>query len=560
MGRLWGLMVSGAVLMAVLPPLTGCRSRTPEPRTVEAPAAAVEPAPRVASGKATLLLLADIRGTLKPCGCTADLQKGGFDRLGPHLAAERAAHPGAKVLHAGPLFYDSASVEPAKAAQRARQVEVAAELLAAVGVDVAAATAVDLAASNGRLGALLKQSGVGVTAANLTAGGLAGVERWVVLDVGGQKDGDSKAGGLKNGGLKIGVFAIASADHSEQLGAAGAVADPVASARAAVAALSSRADVVVLLSELGLRHTKRLVRKVEGIDFAIAGGLGEYPVASDEAELVGKTRVMQFHREGRYVGRLSLDLVEGKRDFVDASAPSAAELAALDARIEQLSADLKSWTATRGADDRSVRNANSKLKGLEQRRSELAVLKGEAPAGASSFSFHVTSLDWDLPQDPTIAAKMDAFDEELKGINLASAGTLPEPKPGEAVYVGVDECLECHDDTANFWEHDIHAKAWETLEEGKKTFDIECVHCHVTGYGKAGGSILGKTEGLEDVQCEACHGPGSLHVESDGEGHILLSPDEDTCADCHNSHHSPRFDFKKWRKRIIVPGHGLPLE
>ena len=155
-------------------------------------------------------------------------------------------------------------------------------------------------------------------------------------------------------------------------------------------------------------------------------------------------------------------------------------------------------------------------------------------------------------------AKMDAFDEELKAINLANAGTLPEPKPGQAVYVGVAECLSCHPETETYWEKDFHAHAWETLVEQKKTFDAECVSCHVTGYGKAGGSLLGQTKDREDVQCEACHGPGSIHAESEDIEDIVAKPGKDLCVTCHNAHHSPQFDFAKWRKQIIVPGHGLP--
>ncbi len=537
--------VISALVCVVTLGLAGCRSRAPAPSSVETPAAKVEPAQqRAQAGKATLLLLADIRGTLKPCGCTVDLQKGGFDRLGPQLAAERAAFPGAKVLHAGPLFYTGPEVEESKAAQRQRQVDVAAELLAAVGVDVAAATSVDLVASGGKLATLLKTAGVTATVANLRAESLPDVVPWTVVEA---------------GTLKVGVFAIDAPPEGDELGSAATVTDPAEAAQRAVRELSGKADLVVLLSALGLRETKRLVRKVAGIDFAIAGGLGEHPVASDEAELVGSTRVMQFHREGRYVGRLSIDLVGGSHDFVDASAPSAAELATLDQRVADLKGRLTTWTAEKGPDHRDVRNAASKLEGLEQRRAALTSHKAEAPPGRSSFSFQVTSLDWDLPQDEAITAKMDAFDEELKTINLANAGTLPEAKPGEAVYVGVDACLECHDDAQTYWDNELHATAWETLVELKKTFDIECVHCHVTGYGKAGGSILGKTEAREDVQCEACHGPGSLHVDADGEGPIVAKPGKETCEQCHNSHHSPKFDFDTWRKRVIVPGHGLPV-
>jgi hypothetical protein len=535
-----------AVGLAVLATLMvlgcgGCKAPTGEPHRADpsVPAEAT-PAARTTTGEATLLLMADIRGVLRPCGCTVDLQKGGFDRLKPFLDDARAEHEGARLLHAGPLFFEASVTPIEKQAQRVRQSAVTAELLARVGVDVAGLTAVDSRASDGRLDALAQTSKVSLTAANFEGGGATPTRL------------------IEAGGLEVGVFALASPAEADPKHLV--VSDPLGAATRAVAELRGKADLVVLLSALGLRETKRLVRAVDGIDFAVVGGLGDHPVTSDEAELVGSTRVMQFHREGRFVGRLTIRMVDGVREFIDASAPSAAEIRALEGRIDKLAASLESWAKTRGDKDREVRNARHHVASLRSERDRLASVSGTAPPDKSSFSFRATPLNWDLPQDPDLLALMEAFDRELKEINLAHAKPLPEAKPGEAVYVGVAACMECHEETETFWKNDRHAHAWETLEEQNKTFDAECVSCHVTGYGRAGGSTLGKTEEREDVQCEACHGPGSLHAESDGDTDMpTLEPDEATCAVCHNSHHSPKFDFEKWKKRLLVPGHGLPL-
>jgi len=155
---------------------------------------------------------------------------------------------------------------------------------------------------------------------------------------------------------------------------------------------------------------------------------------------------------------------------------------------------------------------------------------------------------------------MKAFDEELARINVANAGSLPEPKPGEAVYVGTDACFECHGETKEFWRTTPHSHAWETLTDAGKTFDVECVSCHVTGYGKAGGSLVGKTAGREDVQCEACHGPGSVHSEDGDKASIVRAPTVEVCTGCHNTHHSPKFAFGSFRDQLLVPGHGKPLD
>jgi hypothetical protein len=538
-----------------------CHSRVPEPRPVEraapseAPAADKAPAAAPArddSGgvrEGTLLLMADIRGVLRPCGCTVELQKGGFDRLTPFIEAERSQYPGARLVHAGPLFFEEAKVEERKAAQRERQAEVASDLMKTVEFALAGATGVDLAASGGKLAALAERAKVRLTAANLAMKGEGrAVAPWVVEEV---------------GTLRVGLFALASPDDSALVEAYGTVSDPVEAARRAVGELRAKSDVVVLLSALGLRETKRLVRAVGGVDFAVAGGLGEHPVVSDEAELVegagGATRVMQFHREGRYVGRLTVRVVGGQREFVDASAPSQAELTALDLRIGQLEQALEGWARTRDEADRDVRSARHHLASLKAERERLGTRAADAPTERSTFSFRATPIAWDLPQNPGALALMDAFDEELARINLAHAGTLPEPEPGQAVYVGVDKCLECHEEAKAYWLADRHQKAWETLEVQKKTFDAECVSCHVTGYGKAGGSILGKTAGREDVQCEACHGPGSKHAESEDSEDIVAHPAASACEGCHNSHHSPSFDFPRYKAKLMVPGHGKPL-
>jgi len=68
-------------------------------------------------------------------------------------------------------------------------------------------------------------------------------------------------------------------------------------------------------------------------------------------------------------------------------------------------------------------------------------------------------------------------------------------------------------------------------------------------------------EDLRDVQCETCHGPGSLHVEADNDAQakktIQRSPPEDLCAtQCHTSDHSDTFQLEAYLRDIVGPGHG----
>src|SRR5262249_6767380 len=87
----------------------------------------------------------------------------------------------------------------------------------------------------------------------------------------------------------------------------------------------------------------------------------------------------------------------------------------------------------------------------------------------------------------------------------------------------------------------------------------KCVSCHVTGYGQVGGSSLGHTRGLEDVQCENCHGPGSIHVAEKGTEEppaIRRDTPESTCITCHNEHHSDTFKYDAYLRDILGKGHG----
>jgi hypothetical protein len=67
----------------------------------------------------------------------------------------------------------------------------------------------------------------------------------------------------------------------------------------------------------------------------------------------------------------------------------------------------------------------------------------------------------------------------------------------------------------------------------------DCGSCHTTGYSPAGHQndlegIIGTWE-FEGVQCEACHGPGSLH-SADPYGHpVVLDRSNQSCGECHST-------------------------
>ena len=127
----------------------------------------------------------------------------------------------------------------------------------------------------------------------------------------------------------------------------------------------------------------------------------------------------------------------------------------------------------------------------------------------------------------------------------------------------MDACSDCHSDAVEFWNKTVHAQAWKTLVDRGQQFDYDCIGCHVTGWDKPGGSNLGHNDNLRDVQCETCHGPGSIHVAKGGEEKpfaIARKPADDLCAtQCHTHEHSDTFQHDAYMRDIVGPGHGEAL-
>jgi hypothetical protein len=121
----------------------------------------------------------------------------------------------------------------------------------------------------------------------------------------------------------------------------------------------------------------------------------------------------------------------------------------------------------------------------------------------------------------------------------------------------------CHDAPTAFWKNTRHAGAWETLEKVNKQFDRQCIGCHVTGWMKPGGATLALNETLRDVQCESCHGPGSLHVDANGKEKprsLVLQPEASFClGSCHTIEHSDTFQYDAYLRDVTGPGHGEAL-
>ncbi len=121
----------------------------------------------------------------------------------------------------------------------------------------------------------------------------------------------------KVGGLKVAVIALlgqpelASARPPE--GAEITVKDPLETARELVGRLHRKADLVVLMSQMGTGATDQVIREVPGIDVAL---YGQRPGWEEEAKRIGQTIVNQTGTRGQYVGELTL-VIDPRSEIID---------------------------------------------------------------------------------------------------------------------------------------------------------------------------------------------------------------------------------------------------
>ncbi|MBN2082804.1 hypothetical protein JW859_11455 [bacterium] len=134
---------------------------------------------------------------------------------------------------------------------------------------------------------------------------------------------------------------------------------------------------------------------------------------------------------------------------------------------------------------------------------------------------------------------------------ILSADDVENPYLGD----NAKKCGMCHKDQAAAWQEWPMASSWDKLSAEEQQ-DENCIPCHVTGYGQPGGWIsFEETPQLTGIQCEACHGPGTLHMkvpikDVEAKKASLAIPDEANCLQCHIEEGNPNFKEFKYDEAV----------
>jgi len=177
---------------------------------------------------------------------------------------------------------------------------------------------------------------------------------------------------------------------------------------------------------------------------------------------------------------------------------------------------------------------------------ELDIRLGDDHHIAETFNrMHI--MDASYRDDPEMIKRIETFEEENRKLQKELfARQQVQGDDHEAFagsFLGVGACQSCHVEEFDVYAHTRHAHAYATLASQFVHRDTNCVGCHVTGYGEAGGfqgvRMRGASVDLIDVQCEACHGPGSQHARDGSYRATAIQ----SCVKCHTSNDDPDFDF-----------------
>jgi hypothetical protein len=567
-GRGLGAATLGLVLWLALSAGACERDSAPEPESSEAESAqkgvlpgdenAGERQPeRVGPEAPALFIMTGLKGYLEPCGCTADILLGGAERVTGYVQAARDLYTDVAMVDGGDLFFESKSLAESAVPQSKAKVDVMVEFQKALGTRWTVPGERDFALGVDLYRSALERAGIEPLGANLTMGGESPAAS-ATAEIG---DWNVRLIGLAQPSLYEGIEGVT-------------VDDPDAALSELLSKKSSEAEATVLLWHGELKGAKRLLRNHEDVDFAV---VGHGPRETDQVVQVNNGYTLEPFDQGRYVGILSLYGSESGGPFENASAGSDTELEQVTNQIEHVGSSLEKLQAKASDDAESsplAERLRERLDGLKKRREALTGDDLEIPEDSPSFLWRPVPMKPGFPVEPSIRSVRVAYNQRLEELSRQVEREVPPVPDGEATYIGSNQCASCHGAAHDFWKQTEHAGAVQTLKKRDKLFDTSCVGCHVVGYEKPGGSVLGKwryeeevdgetiTKDLRDVGCESCHGPGSKHwrnpIGPDGQAqHIVADPGESTCQTCHVPEHSPRFEFPGYVRRVTGEGHAL---
>jgi 2',3'-cyclic-nucleotide 2'-phosphodiesterase (5'-nucleotidase family) len=487
----------------------------------------------------------EVSGYVEPCGCTTK-PMGGVQRLATVIEQGRADR---MLIDAGNLLFPSSGIDAVTHEQhvlKARMLARVYRLLGAAALNVAES---DLAEGAVFLKELQREGAVPFVSVNVRpVNGGPAVARSFLRTV---------------GGIKVGVTGAATPEKLSAHRDAVTVIEYAPAVRAEVKVLRDRgAEIVIVLAHIGEAGARELARAVPEIDVIVrAPGT---PIERDPGAptKVGDVIIAEAGSQGQHIGRMTISLGEQPAErplyLDDAGEREVRRRRLTERKIKAYAMEVASWSG----DPSKAEAVKVKKAQIESLKAELERPIPEVTAPARPHvRIDLVRLTTDVEENEEMTKLLEGYYAQLRALNADKGDPekCAQKDAKAAVYVGTEQCVECHEEEYEFWKKTKHANAWETLESQNKHFDLTCIGCHTIGYQKPGGFCrIKEVAGREDVGCENCHGPGSIHAKDQDASSITLKAPESTCAsECHVPEHSDAFVYEQYLREITGPGHEL---
>jgi hypothetical protein len=504
----------------------------------ETPTEATLPILDYGPGAPTLFLTSGLKGYVEPCGCTAGLHVGGLDRLVGFVEAAREEHaPDAAVVDTGNLLFEHREIEPHLVEQERAKAAILVAAHRQLGTISTTPGPTDLALGVAFYTNLLAEAELPIVVANLAAtdGTAIGTPSLV----------------HRIGELDVGIVGAVDPAVFEGIGDVSATAALPAVTAAVEELRGNGVETILLVFQGDVSALRTLTTEVEGIDFAI---VGVDPAETDAVEESGGTQILNVYDQGRYVGILKL-YAGPTGEYGDARHEDRETVDRIARRLQYLRSQLALLPPSlQGEEPAIVLTMRSQIEQLEAEREVARNADLRIPEAGGVFLFWPVALVPGYPVDPEVRTLIDGFFLSLRELNAGRNEIVPLGD-GDVGFAGIEVCRWCHEPAYEVWSQTPHANAMETLERLNRDFDEVCVSCHVTGYRLPGGAVIGDHNGLANVQCESCHGPGQAHADEPPE-RITSTTVAAVCTGCHNPDHSPEFGYDRYLPLTLGPGHG----
>ncbi len=202
------------------------------------------------------------------------------------------------------------------------------------------------------------------------------------------------------------------------------------------------------------------------------------------------------------------------------------------------------------------------------------------PPGGFASIVHNDTVTYLIP-DTTGQYKVDLTVTTANGSSSTSlyinsalwvgVGTIVGPGPD----AGKGECGACHSDKVDTWDKTGHSEIFAYNVDSSTHYSENCVSCHTVGYDKSPTAVNGGWDDIataigftiptpqhpgvwdsiktnfpdlaakSNIQCENCHGPGSLHGGETDNNKIAVTFNAEMCGSCHGAatHHIKSFEW-----------------